>query len=400
MLKNKHVRIGLFGVGAFVILCLGLNFLKGQDVFFIGDKFYAYYNDINGLTDASPVYYKGYKIGAVREINICPEQPAERRFEVVLAINISVDIPRDSRAEIYSTDILGGKGIDLVWGKSSETAEDGDELTSGVRVGLTEQLEPLKNKAELLAVRLDSALQGVTNLLGGTNGEQLAGAMTSLNATMKNIEGLTSNVARMTNRNGELNKAMSNLDTLMTTLKAQGGAIDTMMSSLAQFSKGLSESHFDSLIMTMNTTIEGIGNVMNDIDNAKGTLGKIINDSELYDNANRLLVDLRLNPSRYISISAMKFGKDIYVSTPEVQEAMQGAIYTVKLKTSKSPLDIPTEINNHKVMEYRQNNKYEYLLGIFRTKEEAEEVRREVLSVYPDSKLGYYENGVEKRLSD
>lgn len=400
MLKNKNIRIGIFGVCAFAILCIGLNFLKGRDVFFSGDKFYAYYSDINGLTDASPVFYEGYKVGAVRDIEICPQEPSERRFKVTIAIDIDIDIPSDTRAEIYSTDILGGKGIDMVWGRSSELAESGDELTSGVRVGLTEQLEPLKDKAELLMVRLDSALQGVTNILGGESGAHLSGAVASLNASMRNVEELTSDVARMTSRHGELSDAMVNLDTLMMALKAQSGAVETMMKNMVVFSNDLANSGIDTLLSTMNKTIAGIGSIVSDIDSAKGTLGKIVNDTELYDNVNRLLVDLRLNPSRYISISAMKFGKDIYVSSPEIAEEMKGTIYTVKLVTSKKPLDIPTDMEGEKVMEYRQGNRYEYLLGVKRDKKEAEILLKKAIVIYPESKLAKYENGVEISIKD
>lgn len=400
MLKNKNIRIGIFGVCAFAILCIGLNFLKGRDVFFSGDKFYAYYSDINGLTDASPVFYEGYKVGAVRDIEICPQEPSERRFKVTIAIDIDIDIPSDTRAEIYSTDILGGKGIDMVWGRSSKLAESGDELTSGVRVGLTEQLEPLKDKAELLMVRLDSALLGVTNILGGESGAHLSGAVASLNASMRNVEELTSNVARMTRRHGELSDAMVNLDTLMMALKAQSGAVETMMKNMVVFSNDLANSGIDTLVSTMNKTIAGIGSIVSDIDSAKGTLGKIVNDTELYDNVNRLLVDLRLNPSRYISISAMKFGKDIYVSSPEIAEEMKGTIYTVKLVTSKKPLDIPTDMEGEKVMEYRQGNRYEYLLGVKRDKKEAEILLKKAIVIYPESKLAKYENGVEISIKD
>lgn len=400
MLKNKNIRIGIFGVCAFAILCIGLNFLKGRDVFFSGDKFYAYYSDINGLTDASPVFYEGYKVGAVRDIEICPQEPSERRFKVTIAIDIDIDIPSDTRAEIYSTDILGGKGIDMVWGRSSELAESGDELTSGVRVGLTEQLEPLKDKAELLMVRLDSALQGVTNILGGESGAHLSGAVASLNASMRNVEELTSNISRMTSRHGELSDAMVNLDTLMMALKAQSGAVETMMKNMVVFSNDLANSGIDTLLSTMNKTIAGIGSIVSDIDSAKGTLGKIVNDTELYDNVNRLLVDLRLNPSRYISISAMKFGKDIYVSSPEIAEEMKGTIYTVKLVTSKKPLDIPTDMEGEKVMEYRQGNRYDYLLGVKRDKKEAEILLKKAIVIYPESKLAKYENGVEISIKD
>ena len=62
MFKNKNVRIGIFGVGAFVLLCIGLNFLKGRDLFFTGDKFYAYYKDINDFETAIKYYKKAWEL--------------------------------------------------------------------------------------------------------------------------------------------------------------------------------------------------------------------------------------------------------------------------------------------------------------------------------------------------
>ena len=96
----------------------------------------------------------------------------------------------------------------------------------------------------------------------------------------------------------------------------------------------------------------------------------------------------------------MKFGKDIYVSSPEIAEEMKGTIYTVKLVTSKKPLDIPTDMEGEKVMEYRQGNRYEYLLGVKRDKKEAEILLKKAIVIYPESKLAKYENGVEISIKD
>ena len=88
---SRNVRIGLFAVGAFVILCFGLNYLKGRDLLFRGNKYYCYVPNVDGLTDASPIFYNGYKVGAVRQINVNPQAADERRrFEITLAVNMNL----------------------------------------------------------------------------------------------------------------------------------------------------------------------------------------------------------------------------------------------------------------------------------------------------------------------
>lgn len=403
MTINRNFKIGIFAIVAFVILFMGINYLKSQDLLFRGNKYYSFYPSINGLTDASPVYYMGYKVGTVRNIDICPEAPAEQRFRITITLDKPLDIPKDTRADIYSTDLLGGMGIDLVWGNSKQMAENGDTLTSDIRLGLTDQLVPLKDKASVIANGIDTALQSINYILGGENGKNLASAIDALNKTLENLQSISNNIGRMTSVHGALTESINGLDTLMTTLSSQSANINKTLDGLGQFSQQLAASNIDTLVSTLNSTVASLGNMIESVDSAQGSIGKLLNDSKLYDklaesseNLNRLLVDVRLNPSRYVKISAINFGRNTYFSDAGNGIAMVGLVYSVSLTTSEVPLDFPTEIDGHKVIEYHKNKKtYEYLMGQFRDKSEAEEALQKLLKTYSAAKIKAFDNGKE-----
>ena len=66
MLKIKRqYSIALLAVTGIALLIFGLNYLKGIDLFSRGSTYYAVYNDVSGINDATPVLYHGYKVGQV-----------------------------------------------------------------------------------------------------------------------------------------------------------------------------------------------------------------------------------------------------------------------------------------------------------------------------------------------
>ena len=64
----------------------------------------------------------------------------------------------------------------------------------------------------------------------------------------------------------------------------------------------------------MNSLVNNLNSITTGLKNSEGTAGKLINDKSIYDNLenatnqlNRLIEDIKLNPSRYINFSV--FGK-------------------------------------------------------------------------------------------
>ena len=87
--------------------------MKGRDILsFGGNTYYGVYASINGLTEASPIYYRGFKVGTVRNVDFHPNDP--NKFLVTFTLDVDIQLPKDSRAEIYSLDLMGSKAVEII----------------------------------------------------------------------------------------------------------------------------------------------------------------------------------------------------------------------------------------------------------------------------------------------
>ena len=125
---SKEVRVGIVTVIAIGFFIYGFNYLKGRDLFSTQRKFYAVYNDIDGLVEANPLMINGYKVGLVGKIKLT--QDTSSHIVITLLLDDEVLIPKNSIAKVISSDILGSKAVQLILGSGKEYANDGDTLKS------------------------------------------------------------------------------------------------------------------------------------------------------------------------------------------------------------------------------------------------------------------------------
>ena len=95
---KREVKIGIFAVAMIGVAWAGIRFLKGFDIFSRNVEYYAAYDQINGVQNASPIMMKGVKIGSVTRLSFDPA----RSDKVVLQFTIKRQyrIPTDSEAKI------------------------------------------------------------------------------------------------------------------------------------------------------------------------------------------------------------------------------------------------------------------------------------------------------------
>ena len=65
---SNEIKIALTAIAAGVLLFLGINFLKGINVFKSSNSYYVRFADAKGLTVSSKVFANGYPVGTVRDI--------------------------------------------------------------------------------------------------------------------------------------------------------------------------------------------------------------------------------------------------------------------------------------------------------------------------------------------
>ena len=109
---RKEVKVGIVTTLAIACFIYGFNFLKGKNLFSSQRKFYAVYNDIDGLVEANPLMINGFKVGLVGAIKLANDTTGN--IIVTLLLDNDVNVPKNSVAKVVSSDILGSKAVQLI----------------------------------------------------------------------------------------------------------------------------------------------------------------------------------------------------------------------------------------------------------------------------------------------
>lgn len=306
---KREVKVGVFAVAVLLAAWFGARFLKGSELFSNNYKYYAYYDQVGGIQAASHVMMYGVKVGSVTKITL--DEDPSKGVELELSVDRRYRIPVDSKAKIFSNGVMGGKAVDIVMGSSPEYVEDGGTLSSEVGVDIIDmagsELEFFKEKITEVVGSLTTTLDGINRLLDDNT--------RSLSSIVSNVDGITSSTDEiLREQKVHLKEAIASLNLFAQSLGDNAEHIDTIMNNLNTFSTQLVEA---DLVGEVEQTVEHLNAVLAAADNEAGTVGKLLNDAELYDNLSAasdnlsaLLADLKANPKRYVHFS-------VFGSNPE-----------------------------------------------------------------------------------
>ncbi len=314
---SKEVKIGIATVVAFACFIYGFNYLKGKNFFASQNKFYAIYSDVDGLVDANPLIINGYKVGVVSNITLSPD--LSKGVVVTMLLDNSIHLPKNSIAKIVSSDIMGSKAIQLILGNSKEYVADGDTLQAekeeNLKQSVNKTIAPLQKKAENLISSIDSVMYVVQEILNKDARRNLSGSFESINRTFRNLERTSLKLDDlMESERHKVSNIITKASHLATTLADNSNHISNMIKNLSDVSDSLKKSNIVSVINNANTTLAQTSAIVNKINKGEGTLGLLVNNDSLYrkldksaDDLDKLLLDLQLNPHRYVHFSA--FGR-------------------------------------------------------------------------------------------
>jgi phospholipid/cholesterol/gamma-HCH transport system substrate-binding protein len=305
--NRKAIKVGLFGLSALIVFYLGANFLMGNQVFGYNKTLYAIFDNAKGLPTGTGVFVNGFKIGKVVKIELTDEVPA--RVKAKLMIYEKIEIPSDSRFELGAKDILGGLVINLKLGTSTKMAEDEDNMTAVLIPAVTDGLDGIKDQLGSIMSSIDTVALELKDILHSDNGPS------SLKNIFTNLESTTAELNLLLNQNrSKFGKIVTNLDEFALTLKTEAPKLKEIIDNFDKISSDIAKEDLAQVILNANQTITELQQVIDKINKGEGDLGKLVNDKELYknlanstDNLNKLLIDIKENPERYIQVSV--FGK-------------------------------------------------------------------------------------------
>lgn len=300
---SRELKTAILVLSSLALLIWGYNFLKGSDLFGSSKKFYVNYDNVEGLAPGAGVTISGLVVGKVNSIIL----NEKGKLLVEILMTNPIEVPKSSKALIYAPGFIGGKQISIEPNYAdTNMAVSGDFLASGTQLGM---LDSLGEKADPIAKKLDSVLLNVNTLVKSINNtldpvaqKNLQNALAELNKTMINANGITTKFDRIvTNNEGRI-------DGIMTNFNATSKNLNTLSNDLAQ-------SDIKAIIGKFDNAASNLDKLLADIDKGNGNVGKLMKDEALYNNLNKaskelnqLLEDVKLNPKRYINISV--FGKN------------------------------------------------------------------------------------------
>ena len=304
---KREVKIGIFAVAMIGVAWAGIRFLKGFDIFSRNVEYYAAYDQINGVQNASPIMMKGVKIGSVTRLSFDPA----RSDKVVLQFTIKRQyrIPSDSEAKIFSNGLMGAKAIEITYGTADTYLQKGDTLRSSRDRDLMDmagsELDFFKQKVSQLTTDLSRTLENLNGLME-TNADNIAG-------TLGNLNSVTGDMAEILSaEKNSLKSALDNLSKFSDMLGENAGRVDSIIGDVDRFTSQLTEEQF---ARKLSQAVEHLDGLVARIAQGEGTVGKLISDPELYDSLEKasdnlasLLADVKQYPGRYVHLSL--FGRN------------------------------------------------------------------------------------------
>lgn len=304
---KREVKIGIFAVAMIGAAWAGIRFLKGFDIFSRNTEYYAAYDQINGVQNASPIMMKGVKIGSVTGLEFDPA----RSDKVVLRFTIKREyrIPSDSEAKIFSNGLMGAKAIEITYGQSDTFLKGGDTLRSGRDRDLMDvagsELDFFKQKISQVTSDLSRTLDNLNRLMEANAG--------SITGTLGHLNTLTGDMAVvLDSQKNNLRDAIGSLTKFSEMLGANSGRVDSIIGNLNDVTAQLSE---EQVARRIAEAVGNLDSLLVRIGEGDGTLGRLLNDPALYDSLDRasgnlaaLLADVKQYPGRYVHFSL--FGRD------------------------------------------------------------------------------------------
>jgi len=290
---TKEMIIGIVTIISLAFLYVGINFLKGINLFQPINHYYVACPNVKDVTVATPVYVEGFKVGLVR--NIIYDYNNTGTVTVEINLEKSMKINKGSYVTIENTFLSGAELHIHLNTYVDEYLKPGSTLEGkkqGDMMGIV-QSELLPAFVDLIP-KLDSILYGL-NLL--VNSSVLSNSLEHLNRTTVNLESSSFKLNRL------LGSFEEDVPGIVSDLK-------TTSQNFAGLSEELRNLNLPQSVLSLNTTLDNL-KVTTDKLNAKdNSLGLLMNDTLLYNNLNRtvenasdLLIDLKMNPKRYVRFS-------------------------------------------------------------------------------------------------
>ncbi len=244
MIKTE-AKVGIFVLISLILLFYmtlkisGVKKIKGEGVIY-----YVEFTNVSGLVKKAKVEIAGVEVGWVEDILLTPQGKAK----VAIKINPNVKLYQNAKAFVRSYGFMGEKYVEIFPGNK------GIVLSKGAVIKNSYSEKSIGEVADEISVAVSEFSKFIKNLnasIGDIGGNKVKNIINNFDNFSYNLASFTENLNSLLSKNE--NKIQNMID------------------------------NFNSISFTLNKSIKNIAEISEKLNTGKGTLGKLINDEEFYN---------------------------------------------------------------------------------------------------------------------
>ena len=284
---SKVFWVGLLSTVSIVMFFYGIRFLQEETLQGSTFSFKVIFKDAQGIDSGDEVRMLGKKVGYVRSTSIEGQNIV---CELTVSNDLELSVPIDSKIEITQQDIMGSKIITIFPGKDQKKFITNGDVISGRNaevVSLTEDIGDFAKK--------------INDTFGLQQKQQIMNSISDIEVVISELrEFVNKNKDIITEEDkdnfqfilSDFNSVAADLKMLIENQKEN---IELAIENISAFAIDLPELSDKISLLSEKLTL-----TVENINSGNGTLSKLLNEDELYDdalefinNANLLIVDAK-----------------------------------------------------------------------------------------------------------
>lgn len=326
---KREIKIGIFLALASIIMAVFILVVGdiGTLIRKPGYEVYLYFDSAAGLELQVPVRLAGVKIGYVKEIRLKGSQA-----EVVLSIDPKHRIRSDAKGLLAALGILGQKYIEIIPGKGEIYIQPGGTLESLPPAGLDQVGETLADVAQ----EIKETSRMLRELLGTDE------TKTNIRDILENVTAFSAELKEFSERNKttldrsiqDTSQAVRNFDVQMQEISRNLDDLITLLRDMAEENRDNLQQSLSSMrevVEKAEQSLQQLREILEKVNSGEGTIGKLVDDPELYEAAEQTLQDVQgmLEPASAMSVHG-GFNFEYFVDPGKVRSAMQLAFWPTR----------------------------------------------------------------------
>lgn len=266
-LVSAELKVGVLVLAAILVLFY-MSFRIGKFGAFHepGYDLYATLDNAGGLDPRTPIQIAGVEVGKVSTIKL-------DGYKALLTMNIkkSVQVPVDSKVTVKNQGILGDKFVEIIPGEAKQFLARGERIKDVV---MPPDLNEVFAEVGIAAKNFGETISEFKGLMNEED-------KMNFKKSLANIESASGDFKKLVTDNKKgLTKFVSNMEAISSDIKQGKGTIGKLVKD-------------DSLYNDAKDTVASLKAISKDIEQGKGTLGKLAKDEVLYDEAKVAVANIK-----------------------------------------------------------------------------------------------------------